>query len=326
MTSDRKSEIVKTTAAYFPETIKKLICGLSEMTLCGISEIRLRAGRPLSLNLNGENVFLSEKGHICYLSQMGLYNVSSAEIEETFINMCDHSVYAFADQIKNGYITLKNGCRVGLAASAVYENGQITSFSSVSSINIRIAAEYIGCALRFAKYLSEGLLIAGPPSAGKTTLLRDSIRLISEGCGTQRRRVAVVDTRGEIAAVYRGKPEADVGPLTDVITGCDKQNGIEIALRTLNPQVIAFDEIGNSAEAQAVLRGFYAGADALCTVHCGSIDEILKRETSKLLVTSGVIKHIVFVSNPTEQPVVYKVATNSAGHTVEQVERGVSLA
>lgn len=326
MTSDRKVEIVKSTASYFTENIKTLIQNLPEATLKGITEIRLRAGRPLSLTLNGENVFISERGHICYLSQHGLYKVSDSEIEEIFLNMCDHSVYAFTDRIKHGYITLKNGCRAGLAASAVYENGKISGFTAVSSINVRIAAEYIGCAIPIAKYLSSGLLIAGPPSAGKTTLLRDAVRIISCGNGTERRRVAVVDTRGEIAAVQNGVPQTDLGPLTDVLTCCEKQEGIEIALRTLSPQVIAFDEIGNLEEADAVIKGFHAGADALCTVHIGNVDELMLRETSKALIMSGCIKHVAFLKAPTEPISVFRVTSDGLNVNLSPAETGVCLA
>ncbi len=311
MTVNEKEKAVFEIADYLPQNIKNIITALPKKVVLGISEIRLRTGRPLALTLDGENVFVSNKGQICYLSQQGLYTISKHEMEETFNRMCEHSVYAYTEQIKQGYIALKNGCRAGLAASAVYENGELRHFSAISSINIRIATEYIGCARNIAPYLSNSVLIFGPPSAGKTTLLRDAIRIVSSGDGTNRRRVAVVDTRGEIAAINQGIPDNDVGPNTDVITGCEKAKGIEIALRTLNPEVIAFDEIGNTLESQEVIRCFNSGTDIFLTLHAGSVDELMKREQHLGLLKSGVVKYAIFKKRPCEEPTVFRVETDN---------------
>ena len=325
MKSEFKFQVVKETAEYFPEKLKQLICNLPQKTLNSISEIRLRADRPLSITLNGENVFLAKAGHICYLSQHGLYVPTKQELEEIFINMCEHSVYAYAEQIKCGYINLKNGCRAGLAASAVYENGKIKNFSYISSINIRIAVEVLGCALPIANVLNGGLLIAGPPSSGKTTLLRDAVRLISNGISTARRRVTVIDTRGEIAASDNGVPSVDLGALTDVISGCEKAEGINIALRTLSPQVIAFDELADLDEVKAVVGCFHAGCDALCTVHIGSVEELIQREASRALLQAGVIKYVVFLSAVGEPADIFSVSLNNGEVGLEPSSRGVAL-
>ena len=298
MTSDKKVEIVNSVAEFLPERIKHIILNLPLRVKNSLNEIRLRAGRPLSLTVDGQNVFLATNGNVCYLQQHGLYIVNEQDIKNSFRLMCECSVYAYSNQVKSGYITLKNGCRVGLAASAVYENGEIINFSSISSLNIRIAAEYIDCAKSLTNYLDNGLLIAGPPSSSKTTLLRDAVRIISNGIGTSRKRVALIDTRMEIACVKDGIPQNDVGILTDVITGCEKAEGIEIALRTLNPEVIAFDEIGSLIEADAVIKGFNAGAVCLTTAHVGSLDEIKDREVIKMLIKSNVIKNIAFIEKP----------------------------
>ena len=272
-----------------------MIRNLSDKVMNDVTEIRLRVGRPLNLTVAGENVFLNNSGQVCYLRQQGLLVVTKEEIEATFDKMCEHSVYMFTEQLKNGYIALKHGCRAGIAAGAVYENGEITTFSHITSINIRIAAEYIGCADFLSDYLSEGLLIAGPPSSGKTTVLRDAIRKISDGIGTQSRRVSVIDTRGEIAAVNNSVPSNYLGSLCDVISTCDKIRGIDIALRTLNPQVIAFDEISDENEARAVINGFHSGVFALMTIHAGSVYDLLKRKASFVLINSGVVKNVALL-------------------------------
>ncbi len=308
MIKEQKQKIIFEVAEYFPDRIKSLIIGLKENVLKDICEIRLRIGRPLSLTVKGENMFISENGNICHLFQHGLLTLTESEMNEIFINMCDRSVYTKEEQIKRGFITIKNGCRVGIAASAVYENGCVTSFTNISSLNIRIATEVVGCALPIVNLLGEGLLIAGPPLSGKTTVLRDAVRLISNGLGTSRRRVAVVDTRGEIAGVTNGVPSVDLGALCDVISLSEKAKGIESAIRTLSPEVIMFDEIGNTDEAKAVLEGFNAGVQPICTVHIGRIEDILKREVSKMLLLSGAIKNVAFFKAVGEAPKIYSVS------------------
>ncbi len=290
--------------AYLPYGVKSVLENLPLRTITDITEIRLRAGRPLSLTVKGENVFVSNRGNICFLFQHGLYIVSDDDVREAFKRMCEHSVYAHTEELKSGFITLKNGCRAGLAATAVYDNGIITGFKSISSINIRIAGEYLDCALQICDKFEGGLIIAGPPSSGKTTLLRDAVRLMSNGRACKQKRVALIDSRDEIASVKDGVPQYDVGNLTDVISGCSKSDGIEVALRTLNPNVIAFDEITTVKEADEVISGFFAGADVITTVHAGSIDELARRKAAMRLIESGVVKNAVFINGIGETPIV----------------------
>lgn len=310
MTSENRYKTVLKIAEYLPEPIFLIISELPQKIQNEITEIRLRAGRPLALTVNGENVFISQKGQVCYLNQHGLYIVSAKEVELTFQNMCEHSVYAYTEQIKRGYIALPFGCRAGLAASAVYENGTVSGFAAVSSVNIRIASEYIGCSSKIRQYLIGGVLVFGPPSSGKTTLLRDIIRSVSYGEGTIRRRVAVIDSRGELAALYGSVPYNDVGPLTDVINCTDRSVGVEIALRTLNPEVIAFDELGSTSEVNAVEKCFHSGADIITTVHAGDVFDLKNRECAKKLLSFGAVKYAVHLKSVGETPSVFKVEQN----------------
>lgn len=281
---------------YLPNHIKKMLSALPQTTVKNTAEIRLRVGRPLSLTVKGENIFISNSGNACFLYQHGLFTITQSDVDETFKRMCEYSIYAYSEQINKGYITLKNGCRAGLAASAKYENGKISGFKSISSINIRIAGEYKDCAMPIVDKLCDGLIIAGPPSSGKTTILRDAVRLISCGKCCRQKRVAVIDSRGEIASVVGGEPQYDVGPLTDVLSWCSKSYGIETAIRTLNPEIIAFDEIATEQEADEVISGFFAGAEVITTVHAGSVDELFKRKAALKLIESGVVKNAVFLS------------------------------
>lgn len=317
MTEDKKNQLLNEIAGYFSPTVRHLISLLPGKAVGEMSEIRLRAGQPLSLTVKGENVFLSDGGQLCYLLQSGLYTVTKKDINDTFRALCEFSEYAYKDQLKMGYIPLKNGCRAGIAARAVIENGKMVGIAEVSSINIRLAVEYKNCAIPLSKYFSGGLLIAGPPGSGKTTLLRDSVRLISCGIGTARKRVAVVDTRGEIAAVNDGVPQNDIGVLTDILTGCGKADGIEIAVRTLNPEVIAFDEIANRDEARSVISSMFSGVEAITTVHAGSKEEIFEREPARLLLESGAVKNAVYIEYPGAKPEIVCVPKAHAG-LVEQ--------
>lgn len=292
---------------YLPNDMALLLKGLPPSVTEHVTEIRLRVGRPLSLTVKGENLFVSNSCKICFLMQQGLYQVSKNDIECAFRKMCDYSIYAYSNEIKSGFITLKNGCRAGIAASAVYQNGKVTNFNSISSINIRIAGEYIGSATELLPHIKGGIIIAGPPASGKTTLLRDLVRSVSYGINTERKRVSVVDSRGEICASMYGTPQNDVGPLTDVITGTDKAEGILMALRTLSPEVIAFDEISTTVEAEAVLEGVFAGADIFTTLHAGSVQDFLKRSVAIKLINCGAVKNAVFISGVGAAPQVIDI-------------------
>ena len=289
---------------YLPKRLQCLLRVLPPKIIDNLTEIRLRSGRPVTLTVNGQNLFLSNSGNICYLYQNGLLTITTEEIADTFSAICDYSVYAFSEQIKEGFVTLKNGCRIGISGTAVYENGEFARFKNISSLNFRIAKEFKDSALLIVKEINGGMLIAGPPSSGKTTLLRDAIRLLSVGTATERKRIALIDSRNEVAAVSGAEPKMDIGPLTDVLTSLEKVKGIEIALRTLNPDIIACDEITDPKEAKALVSGFFTGVDLLSTVHVGSIDELYKREPINIIIKSGAVKKIAFIEHLGAKPII----------------------
>lgn len=248
-----------------------------------INEIRLRKNGAVALTVGDKTKYLTQRGTLCdYVNQLCVL-VSPSALEESFNLLCGGSVFAHENQLKKGYISLKNGCRCGVGG--VFSSGGV---SEVTSLNIRIARQVRGAANKIAlEYNGRGLLIAGPPASGKTTILRDLVRQISEGHIVQSKRVTVIDSRGEL---YSGG--LDLGPNTDVINIGNKAKGTQMAVRTLFPQVIAFDEIGTEEELKELEACFFAGVEIITTAHIGSEKELFKRGVTKKLIESGVIEQV----------------------------------
>lgn len=249
-------------------------------------EIRLRAGRPVTLTMD-RNFYVSADSEVStYLPKNPLI-ISESEIKETVIRLCERSLYTKTGELNFGFISMKNGNRAGICGS--FKDGVL---GSVSSINIRIARSVKGAAKSLYHIAEKGLLIAGGPGSGKTTLLRDLIRHLSNSG----KRVCVVDSRGEIAALCSGAPTLDVGLNTDVIGGAEKEKGLEIAVRTMFPEIVAFDEIANREELDRLFEGFFAGVTIIATAHIGSKAELLKRPLTARLLKEGVVGKVAWLS------------------------------
>ena len=268
-----------------PSRIKGALFNLSPTVQQNVAEIRLRKNLPLTLTVYGETVFLKNDGQTCFTLGDGLIYITDAEILECFNLLCDNSVFAHENELKDGFIIMKNGCRAGVCGR-LCDNGIM---QDITSINIRISREIKGCANELCTlYNGGGLLIAGPPASGKTTLLRDLIRQLSSGLNGRINRIAVIDSRGEIS----GGGALDLGLATDILNAEQKAHGVEIALRTMFPDIIAFDEIGNTAELNAVSNCFSAGVKIITTAHIESIYDLKNREVTKQLTESGAINQI----------------------------------
>ncbi|MCD7716137.1 MAG: stage III sporulation protein AA [Lachnospiraceae bacterium] len=264
-----------------------------------LQEIRLRVGRPVMLRLSGREMTLCENGCLSGKAQDG-YCISAEEIKETLEYATGFSLYAFDEEVRQGFLTVPGGHRIGLAGHAVTERtpidtagkhaadeklivsgrDSIRSIRHISFLNIRLAHERKGCADELLPYLYEDgevchTLIVSPPGGGKTTLLRDVIRQISDGnrYGAGR-TVGVVDERSELAGSYLGVPQNDLGLRTDVLDGCGKSEGMLLLLRSMSPQVLAADELGNQEDALAVEHVFTCGCKLIATVHGSSPEEV----------------------------------------------------
>ena len=280
--------------AFLPPKIAESLFRFSDEIKLKTEEIRLRAGRPLALTISGETVFAHSFCKNPKVFDDKIFCLSEKDIEESFFSLCGGSVYSHIEELCEGFIILPNGHRAGVCGSAVLKDGKITSIKDISSLNIRLAKEvFISCE-DILKGFERGILVCGPPGSGKTTLLRNLARSLASGEFGKPKRVAVIDSRGEIAGAIKGIPTANLGAATDVLTAYPKEKGIEIALRTLFPDVIVFDEIGNEKEVRGVLSSVNSGVKIITTAHLSRREDLYKRSQTEKLISSGAIDKLVF--------------------------------
>ncbi len=283
-TADRFSTVLYA----LPDRISSVLDRLPMFIKNSAYEIRLRAG--MAVCVVGENSFyISEDSVASSYMPPNPLTVSKKDLDEVMLRITNRSVYTREDELSEGYLSMRSGNRAGVCGR--YSSGKLVE---VTSVNIRIAREIKGCAEKLVQAADRGLLIAGPPGSGKTTLLRDLIRILSN----RGNRVCVIDSRGEICGRSEENAALDVGTNTDIITGLDKASGAEIALRTMFPQYIAFDEVGTGRELALIRESFFSGVKILTTAHASNACDLASREVTKMLL-DGSIGEVVLLSEKT---------------------------
>ena len=247
-----------------------------------LQEIRLAIGQPVRIMTAGAEKFLSDKGLSDYCNQ-DIWCITEREINEILQNVCRHSLYAFENEIRQGFLTVPGGHRIGVAGQVVLSgDGSIRNITHIRFMNIRISHEVIGAADEVMNFLYQdtsflNTLIIAPPGCGKTTLLRDIVRQVSDGNPyAGGKQVGVVDERSEIAGSFMGIPQNNVGMRTDVLDACPKIQGMMLLMRSMAPAVVAVDEIGNYEDMKALSRILKCGSSVLATVHVNSMEDIYK--------------------------------------------------
>ncbi|MGG5462456.1 stage III sporulation protein AA [Clostridium sp. B9] len=276
--------------AVLPDRVS--MCLKDKDSLNKLQEVRVKIGKPLSIVMdNNETIFN--------------YVITREDIKTIIQKISNYSLYAFEEDIRQGYITIQGGHRVGLAGQCVIQDNSIKTIRNITSLNIRVCREVIGCSNNLMNHIVENdivsnTLIISPPKCGKTTLLRDITRNISNGVsqlGFRGKRTVVIDERSEIAACYNGIPQMNVGIRTDVYDNCIKSDGMMMAVRGLSPEVIICDEIGTYKDMEGLIMAYNSGVSIIATLHGRNIEELYKRPVFREIVENNIINKVVILSN-----------------------------
>lgn len=267
-----------------PADIESVLLKVPTYVQVNASEIRFRAGRKICIFYENKLYFLDKI-------------LKSEEIRECFRSLCSYSIHSHTQEIKQGFVTIRDGHRAGISGTAVYdENDNVINLREISSINLRIAKQIYGVSNSLINRLNGNigkLLIIGSPASGKTTLIKDIIR------NSDDRVISVVDTRGEIAACLNGIPQNDIGN-ADVFDSWNRRDGIISAIKTMSPEIIVCDEIGSNSDLEAINACVGAGVELIATAHGGSLEEIVKRDIIKKILMTGAFDNIVLLKGKSQ--------------------------
>ena len=279
--------MIENVLKYFPVELKRQI--LNTKVNDNLKEIRIRAYQKVCLEYYNLEVFLE-------------YVSTTTDILNILVNISKNSIYAIQNDINNGFVVVPGGHRIGICGEAVISNGRIINVKNINSMNIRISTQVFGAANKILPYVIKNsktirnTLIVSPPGCGKTTILRDLIRQLSNGVENlnfKGKNIGVVDERGEIASVYLGKSGLDLGKRTDVMSNCSKSTGIDMLVRSMGLDIIATDEIGQREDIEAILRASLSGVGMIFTMHASSVEDVYQNKNVSCLLKDVIIEFIV---------------------------------
>ncbi|NMM61383.1 stage III sporulation protein AA [Clostridium sp. P21] len=273
-----------------PEDIKKF---LEDVFLRkDLQEIRIRADKPLIAEIGKEEMIYK-------------YVPSREDLRAIVQRISNYSIYAFEEEIKKGYITIRGGHRIGICGRCIIEKDEVKTIKNIASLNIRICREVIGCSDSLMDFVVKNnsvinTIIISPPKCGKTTLIRDMIRNISDGMQKKSfigKKVCVIDERSEIAACYNGVPQLRIGIRTDILDSCPKSEGIMMSIRSMSPDVIVCDEIGTYKDMDSILFALNSGVNLITTIHGFGVEDLYNRPVFKEIVENKVFERAIVLSS-----------------------------
>lgn len=285
-----------------PDRLRKILRNLKEAHLAAVEEIRLREGRPLMLSMGTGDTMVDESGQPTSDRRVAVV-LTREDLSRSLQLMTGGSVYTLEEELRMGFLTLRGGHRVGLVGRALLEGGRVRALKHIAGINIRLSRQLLGAADGVMEYILNpagnsifNTLIISPPGGGKTTLLRDVIRQLSEGVlclNFQGVKVGVVDERSELAGCYQGVPQLEVGVRTDVLDACPKAEGMMMLIRSMSPTVLATDEIGRQEDISAIREALCAGVKVVATAHASTIEELRRRPHLGTLLRQKMMERVI---------------------------------
>lgn len=299
------SSLVKEILPMLSQRVAAVIERAGLSSLEPLEEIRLRADKPIVLQNYYREWFIGSDGALT-ARPSGSFIVTQEDIRTSLELMSENSVYAYQDEIKNGYITIKGGHRVGLSGRVIADGCAVRNIKDIAGLNIRLSNQILGCSKKVMGFLIKSstdiynTLIISPPQCGKTTILRDIARVLSDGLpefNFNGVKVGIVDERSELAACLRGIPQNNVGLRTDVLDGCPKNIGMPMLIRSMSPKVIITDEIGNDGDREAVHGVLNAGVRIVTSAHGYNVSELKSRREVLKLIEDKVFERYVVLGN-----------------------------